>query len=268
MFTMASDALQVSVLDPERDRERMGPRYCTGGYIFQVEDVQGPLLSGPTYPESFNWFDGQGIPDSFAPGAIRDASAPSTEALIPGIGLCDTSSRAVLSFCDWEVRQEVERIAFRTDQSWGGSSFTLWREIETVGRVVVSTTRVTNTGGAQLPVRWFPHPFYPLPGGSEICRLPPPVRIPEGTTYSVGDDGYLRCSDFAARQSAPVRCGSGAPLAVMQRHPVLGLVSAHFSFPAGHVLVWGNENTFSFEPYLEQTVGARDTLDWRVEYHF
>jgi hypothetical protein len=66
MFSLENHHLSVHVLDPENDRDRFGTRYNTGGYIFQIEDARhGPLLSGPTYPESFNTFDGQGIPDGF-----------------------------------------------------------------------------------------------------------------------------------------------------------------------------------------------------------
>src|SRR4026208_1564929 len=66
MYTLTSEFLEVSILDPLADQERFGTRYCTGGYIFQIMDRRhGALLSGPTYPDSFNWFDGQGIPDAF-----------------------------------------------------------------------------------------------------------------------------------------------------------------------------------------------------------
>jgi hypothetical protein len=66
VLTLANETLTVELLDPALDRDRFGVRYCTGGYIFQIRDATlGDLLSGPTYPASFNWFDGQGIPDAF-----------------------------------------------------------------------------------------------------------------------------------------------------------------------------------------------------------
>ena len=66
MYSLKNESLEVSILDPLADQQRFGTRYCTGGYIFQVVDPKlGDLLSGPTYPDSFNVFDGQGIPDAF-----------------------------------------------------------------------------------------------------------------------------------------------------------------------------------------------------------
>ena len=78
MFTLSSETLVVEILDPVADQERFGVRYCTGGYIFQVTDAQhGPLLSGPTYPHDFNWFDGQGIPTPST--LVRCAILPTQE---------------------------------------------------------------------------------------------------------------------------------------------------------------------------------------------
>ena len=268
MHTIQNDALTVTILDPAADRERMGPRYCTGGYIFQVEDDEGPLLTGPTWPDSFNWFDGQGIPDSFALGPIWSASASGPRVLIPGIGICDPYARTVVEYCDWTYTRAPQAIRFVTGHEWDEYSFRIHRTVSLAGRVVRSWTRIENEGPAQLPIRWFPHPFYPVPDGPQLCSLPAPVTVPDGTTYSVGSDGYLRCSDLSAHTSVPVRCAEGGPLCVLQRHPRLGLVAARFSFAAGHVLVWGNERTFSFEPYLERTVGVGALLEWEAEYVF
>ena len=273
MLTIRNDELTLTILDPIADRERFGPRYCTGGYIFQIEDSGGPVLAGPTYPDSFNWFDGQGIPDSFALGPLRPGAlpgrvaSPGRVALIPGIGLCDPEEQAVLRYCDWAVESRPDGVSFRTEQGWDDLSFELRRTVLLQGRMLSSQTSIRNTGRAQIPIRWFPHPFFPLPQGPDLCALPAPVAVPEGTTYSVGSAGYLRCRDFGGRMSAPVACGSAGPLVVLQRHPRLGLVVARFSYSAGHVLVWGNERTFSFEPYLERTVGVGSDMEWRVEYH-
>ena len=89
MYSLTNDQLSVEVLDPIADQARLGARYCTGGYIFQIHDPHvGALLSGPTYPDAFNTFDGQGIPDAFNLGPLRAVGA-ATEALIIGVGLCE-----------------------------------------------------------------------------------------------------------------------------------------------------------------------------------
>ena len=76
MYALTNESLSVAILDPQADQGRFGTRYCTGGYIYQVVDAQrGELLSGPTYPASFNWFDGQGIPDAFNLGPLREPTA-------------------------------------------------------------------------------------------------------------------------------------------------------------------------------------------------
>jgi hypothetical protein len=59
MLFLENGCLKVSVLDPVADRSRLGTRYCTAGFVFQIEDLErgakpAPLLSGPTYPDSYN----------------------------------------------------------------------------------------------------------------------------------------------------------------------------------------------------------------------
>src|SRR5687767_2344242 len=169
MYTLANQSLEVSILDPIADQERFGPRYCTGGYIYQVADTKlGDLMSGPTYPDNFNWFDGQGIPDAFHLSPLTDPSANDSLGLILGIGLCDLAAREVKEFCTWQVSQESNSITMRTEQSYQKFSVTLERTVTLNGRTVRSFTRVWNHSPATIPMRWYPHPFYPQPDGDEL----------------------------------------------------------------------------------------------------
>lgn len=307
MYEIANDDLTVHLLDPEADLERFGPRYCTGGYIFQIDDERhGPLLTGPTYPETFSWFHGQGIPDAFNLGALRDAGSTGAESLVPGIGVCDMGRREVLEYCDWTVSVAPTSVVFETHQSMGRFSFDLERAVSLFDRTIRSSTVLRNSGAAQVPVCWFPHPFFPYvqapdlqapaprpaspaSGGSgasalargpatgegaaetgtagPLCRLPGPVAFDLDRGYSLDEAGFFHCSDWKAGGALPVACNESGPLTVLYRHPALGLIAATFSYSAAHVLLWGNDHTFSFEPYLERTVGIGRSLEWTVEYH-
>src|SRR5260370_40071349 len=89
MYSIANSSLSVSILDPIADQGRFGTRYCTGGYIFQIDDCQrGALMSGPTYPDRFEALHGQGIPDAFNLAPLG-SPAGGAQVLILGIGVCD-----------------------------------------------------------------------------------------------------------------------------------------------------------------------------------
>lgn len=271
MYTLASAELQVEVLDPVADQARFGVRYCTGGYIFQVSDAaHGPLMTGPTYPDSFNWFDGQGIPDSFNFQPLRDPAAGGPLALVLGIGVCDLAQRTIAELCAWQVELAPAEVRMRTSHAFQGFALELERTVRVAGRTVRSATRVSNTGRAMLPISWFPHPFYPQPATPELIRLSIPVRMPENAGYVLSESGWI------ARRGEPDQRGffqaldhdAQANLSLVQRHPALGLVAATCSYTPALFPIWGNRNTFSWEPYFERTLAPGQSADWWVDYDF
>lgn len=271
MYTLGNDKLTVEILDPAADQARFGTRYCTGGYIFQITDVaRGPLLTGPTYPASFNWFDGQGIPDSFNLRPLRDPAAAEPLALVVGVGVCDLRQNTVVEFCRWEVAAESSAIRMQTAHAFAGYALDLERTLTLSGRTVRSTTRVHNTGKQALPLAWFPHPFYPQPDGAELCRLSIPVTMSENAGYELAPSGFI------SRTAQPDQRGfyqaldhaAHSPLVVLQRHPVLGLVGATTSYVPCFFPIWGNQHTFSWEPFFERTLAAGQEATWWIEYDF
>src|SRR6266567_1051673 len=98
MLTLSNDQLVVSILDPVDDRPRLGSRYVTGGYVYDVTDRKlGVVTSGPGYPDEVfpPVFDGQGLPEAF-PGFLWTGiegegsiprSEPGTKMLVIGVGL-------------------------------------------------------------------------------------------------------------------------------------------------------------------------------------
>lgn len=272
MYTLQNDQLSVDVLDPIADVERFGTRYCTGGYIFQVTDAeQGPLLSGPTYPDSFNTFDGQGIPDAFNQSPLKDAKSSDTQALIIGIGLCDLEKNEVETFCSWDVQQEGSGLRMHTDQEFAHYALGLTREVSLHGRTVRSSITLANTGRRPIPIRWFPHPFYPQTTSDELCRFNIPVSFPENDGYGLADSGFIARKNWPNWEKGYYQAlthEAHSNLVILQKHPIVGLVAATCSYVPSFFPIWGNKNTFSWEPFLERSAAPGQTLAWSIDYEF
>ncbi|MFC2085795.1 hypothetical protein ACFLRO_01140 [Bacteroidota bacterium] len=270
MIALSNDQLEVTVLDPVSDRDRFGTRYCTGGYIFQITDHRvGDLLTGPTYPDSFNVYDGQGIPDAFNRAPLRDPLDPN-RGLILGVGMCDLRDNRVIEFCDWAVEASEQQIRFRAEQSLADFSLTIVREISLEQRTVRSKTHVRNTGAIGFPICWYPHPFFPQPESDELCRLSIPFRIADNPGYDLASSGFIQRRDWPWKTDYYLALDhdAHAPLSVIQRHPKLGLIGGTFSYVPRFFPIWGNPNTFSWEPYFEQTVAAGQSVEWSMAYDF
>ncbi len=271
MYSLKNESLEVSILDPSTDQERFGTRYCTGGYIFQIVDSQlGELLSGPTYPDSFNWFDGQGIPDAFNLSPLREPTATDPTALIIGTGLCDLQANQVSAFCRWEVEQNLSQIRMRTEQAFQNFALELERTVRLHHRTVRSTTRLKNTGRRPIPIRWFPHPFFPQPNTDELCRFNIPLSFPENPAYELAENGFICRKDWPWPEGRYQALDHAAQtnLVVLQRHPGLGLVAATCSYVPGFFPIWGNPHTFSWEPFFERTLAGDQEAIWWIDYVF
>lgn len=292
MLTLANDQLEVSVLDPVEDRGRLGSRYVSGGYIYVVADRKlGVLTSGPGYPqeEPPPVFDGQGMPEAFrdplwvgkeAGGALP---AEGTPMLMLGVGIVRSPGRPlahgeifpVEEWASWQVSwQQVEggeRLTMSTRQQLGGWALDLTRELTLSSRTLASVTRLENVGEQPVGFRWYPHPFFPNPRG-EACKLNVPTGCPENPGYYLAESGWINMKldhewDRRGHFQA-LTAGEPERLVVLQRHPGLGLLAAECSYVPSFIAVWGNANTFSFEPYTEQTVEAGETSTWSITYDF
>ena len=272
MLSMNNAFLNVSILDPVADRERFGTRYNTGGFIFQVTDHRlGPLLTGPTYPDSYNTFDGQGIPDAFFThlGNPGDPNDPTWLGI--GIGLYDKPKNQVTQFCEWAVTEQPGWLRFETRQTHLDWSLELTRELTLAHRTLKSDTRLKNTGRGELPVRWYPHPFYPHYETGECCKFDAGITLPDNPGYELLPNGFIRQKNLPWDRRGhfqPLQHEQVDALTVLQKHPKLGLTAATFSYGPAFLPIWGNAYTFSFEPYFERSVPPGDEVRWWVEYDF
>lgn len=273
MYFLENANLHIEILDPRLDRDKFGVRYCTGAYIYQIIDAQhGKLLAGPTYPASFNWFDGQGIPDAFNWTPLRTAQQDDSEVLIIGIGLCDLITKQVKAFCDWQIEAASEQLKFTTEQTFAEHALQLTRTLYLNGRTLRSHLTLANQGASFIPISWFPHPFYPQPKKSaELCLFNLPVQL------AADNPGYeLAASGFIQRKTVPEQQGfylplthqAQQPLTILQRHDQLGLVGATCSYVPSYLPIWGNQYTFSWEPFFQTIVAPKQTVSWWIDYHF
>jgi len=151
-----------------------------------------------------------------------------------------------------------------------GFAFTLARRVELRGRTLVSATHVRNGGEKALPVRWFAHPFFPW-AGAETCRLSLESALPEGAPLVENESGYFARRpgvDWSPGHYMKPRVPLGGELNVEQRHPTLGVVRVECQFPLGDLALWGNSNTFSFEPFFQTLVTPGAAARWSVAYTF
>lgn len=288
MLTLSNDQLVVSVLHPVEDRVRLGSRYCVGGYVYDVTDRRlGPITSGPGYPDEVYppVFDGQGLPEAFPsplwlgmfPGDPDTRPAPGAPVLVIGVGMVETTTADKIremptqEFCPWQINQTATTMRMTTRQAYAGWELSLTRDLTLSNRTLISATRLANLGRDPISFRWFPHPFFPNPRG-ECCKFNLAVSMPENPGYRLLENGFIEARPEAVwdRQGhfQVLTFSATDRLVTAQRHPALGLLTATCSYTPSWLPIWGNRNTFSFEPYLSRTVEPGAETNWSMSYDF
>ena len=280
MLFLKNSGLTVSILDPAADRDKLGSRYCSGGYIWQVEDdVHGSLLSGPFFPDSTTPFDGQGAPEVFEIALGADVAGIGDEVCVLGVGMVRRESPVkpfhvrdnptVTRFVDWHVEQETNEVVMSASQSFRDYSIHILRRIRLKGRELVSHTEVSNTGERRLPLRWFAHPFFPVM--ETLCRFSLESCTPSNPAFEMDTEGFVKRKsgyDWSKGFFQPLQLSFGFPVRVEQQHPKLGTVNVSCDFPLAWLPIWGNVRTFSFEPYYHTNLEQGMKTAWSIRYKF
>jgi hypothetical protein len=283
MYLLKNSSLQVYILDPIADQSLLGWRFCSGGYVYQVEDVQhGPLLSGPEFPAKKPAVtNGQGLPEVFQFTLYQDEREIEQKKLIIGVGLVDKRDAAlpyhlftnaqVLSFCNWEVAQSDKHLRFETTQSFKRWSFQLTREVTLHERSIRSCTRLQNIGDMPVAFRWFSHPFFPLTYDHRCCRLAGLSSLPKNPGFTLDDTGVIAMNaEHRWQKGCYLKFAllNGMHLEAWQRHDALGEIYATCDFPLSDLAIWANDKTFSFEPFYQATVLPQHEKAWAIHYYF
>lgn len=280
MLTLANDTLTVELLDPVADRARLGPRFCHGGYVWQVRDARaGPLLAGPEYPNPApTAFNGQGLPESFRWGVrgrdkLLTIDAATRRGLVLGAGdaQLDASGDAILTHpCAWALTRQPDCLEFCARQIFGGWDLELHRTVTLAGRRLVSATSLGNHGANPLPLHWFAHPFFALTDGLISGELPGGFALADNPGFALAHGRFamkqryatLHDGHFDLLKPAPV------PLTITLTHPRLRFVRLTADFVADEIAVWANNNTFSIEPYLLTELAPGAAKRWSLTYEF
>jgi hypothetical protein len=57
-------------------------------------------------------------------------------------------------------------------------------------------------------------------------------------------------------------------LEVVQKHDWIGQVTTRTDFLPDFLPIWGNDRTFSFEPYFKREFSKGEGAGWSIEYQF
>lgn len=283
MFTIKNQNLQVLLLDPVLDRQRLGSRYCTGGYIWQITDLlSGDLLSGPLFPDSNpTQFDGQGAPEVFETALGQNTASINEEVLVIGVGKVVRSSPVhpfhvrdnpiVSEFCAWDIVHNESSISMHTVQHYKSTSLKLTRTVFLKDKTVTSKSSITNIGKDLIPLCWFAHPFFPLNRDLICCKFSRPVVVPDNPGFFINENGYLAMQrNYLWNKGlyCPLQLVGAGNLLIKQSHPLLSEFEIELLFPVSRMPVWANANTFSFEPYLDTTLAPGFQKEWDIEFRF
>lgn len=279
MLTLANPELTVDLLDPAAEHARLGPRFCWGGYIWQVHDRHvGALLTGPDWPDPVPPpHNGQGLPESFRHSTTTGQPLlwNGATGLAPGAGTLGrdaTGTIVVTAPCVWQIEVHSDRAVFRTAQTVAGWSYELERTVALRGRQVRSTSRLTNRGAAPLVLEWFAHPFFALQAdGRQRVTLPEGTQLAENPGYTLaGRELTLRRAFVGAKDGhlEHLLLPAGRPFAATLAHPRLAEVRFTTDFAPFKCVLWASGNTLSLEPFLALNLAPGESREWTLTYDF
>ncbi len=280
MLTLANDRIRVTVLHPDEDRSRLGPRFCTGGYVYQIDDLRrGPLLAGPEYPDPEpSVLNGQGMPDVFQFTFYDSPEEIPEKKLIIGVGIVENTrgrkagdshfQSAVEEYASWHIEQTNRTLVMRTEQSYRDWHFHLKRTLELKGRRLRSATEIRNLGPVNLPFRWFSHPFFPLTADRRCAVLPHEFALAENPGFQLNTEGILLLKESETWETGHYQLlspsGPGVPFSSRLFHPLVPAIHFSCDFIPSKVALWANDRTFSCEPFHEAVLAPDDYQEWSV----
>ena len=284
MLFLKNEKYTVEVLDPENDHDLLGARYCRGGQVFQVKDAEGnDLFSGPTYPENYNPFDSQGLPDAFNAYPNLEEAKLGDDIFTIGVGLvkyskiietffaCD--NREVIKAVEWSVQQDDNQLVFECVDSHMGWAYSLKKILKLSENELKFDFELRNIGEKLLPVSWFAHPFFFHNKDQGLGKLP--IKQEQNLFYEKDSEGkiYARLpqnydgaihNTFAMGQALQ----NEPELNVPYQHDQLSNFNICCRFNVAQFPTWFNDKTTSPEPFVIDELRQKEKLTWGMDYRF
>lgn len=268
MLAIENSNLEVVILHPDHDIDFLGTRYCHGGSIFQVIDksrsFSAKLLSGPTFPDTYDPLHGQGIPDSFEHCPIYIDNKLKH---VLGIGICDNG---IVEPVNWKIILKKDNALFSTIHRIGSETIELKRSISLFNRSLNIETIIENKTSEHITITWYPHPFFPQPRKVELCRIFSNVDWLDNPFYEFVNNGYIcrKANQPVNRAFFALDHKANSPVALAMRHDTCGQVLFESDYVPGFFPIWGNQRTFSMEPYFQTRIARTRKTVWNVSLHF
>lgn len=279
MLSLQNSTLRVDLLDPVADAAKQGARFCWGGYIWQVHEAKlGALLSGPEWPAPDpSPFNGQGLPESFRHRTMdgKPLTWHGDRGVALGAGELDAGSTArggaVAKPCAWQIAPSANAVVFATHHEVAGFAYELTRTIELADRELRSLTRLTNRAGERLTLEWFAHPFFPLVEELTRAEFPVGSTLAENPGFTLAGRALTQKRKFVRQEDGHmdrVQLPAGERVVATLPHPKVGRVRFETSFAPAPCIIWGNDRTFSIEPYQTLDLAPGETREWNLKYRF
>ncbi|MBP7140839.1 MAG: hypothetical protein KBA71_02945 [Opitutaceae bacterium] len=276
MLLIENDELVVDILDPASDHERLGTRYCHGGYVWQVRSrVAGPLFTGPQWPSPTpTTFNGQGLPESFRHHTRggQPLTWKGDRGIAVGIGELARNASGEIELvapCTWSATRGPGRLDFHTVHSALDYHYDLVRTVHLADRTLTSTSQLTNLSDVPLELEWFAHPFFALTDRLLDVRLPEGTSLKENPGYTLTGRELRFKRRFEHERDGHMdllQLPAGAHLAATLSHPVLEHLELSTDFSPSETVIWGNDATFSIEPYRRLQLPHGRTETWSISY--
>ena len=281
MLYLKNNELELEIIDPAIDQKLLGSRYCTGGYIFQVKDKNlGNLLCGPQYPDpKFDVFHGQGAPEVFSIALNQELVEIGEDVLVLGVGKVTRTSyiipfhvrdnQLVKEFCKWDIEQTSDSLSFQTIHTFNNWQLLIKRKVTLIERTITSQTFISNLGKDTIPIRWFAHPFFPIPKDFIVCRFSMPLKLFENDGFFINNQGFFEMAheyNWKKGLFQKIECKPEHEFSAIQCHPLVDKISVTCDYIPASLAIWANDKTFSFEPFYETQVEVNGERTWSIGY--